>query len=94
MTTLLRVGLIGLGSLICLYFLAISRAWKRRTESVVGVPLSILMVHLIGQLVFFVSYSPNFIESVMLGVTLSLLSTISKPAPKGTPSVPFRGLAS
>ena len=72
--TLLRSGLFGLISLVSLYVLMIKRFAALRSEEDSSFVASTWIALLIGHLLFFIPYSPQYIQSIVLGIGLGILA--------------------
>lgn len=71
---LLRVGLLGFAAMLAVYYVAMRSAWKSRdpVNEHHGIA-ALLMVLVIGQLVYFISYPAHYSQLLPLGLSLALL---------------------
>jgi hypothetical protein len=75
-TTLMRVGLVGLSALLLTLFIGVRIAIRNRTviESSNGMMLgSAAALVLISQFVFFISYNPGYFQALFIGVAFSIV---------------------
>lgn len=81
-TTLLRAGLLGIFTLLSAYYIAGLRLSKAATN-----PCGehwgcrTVMLLLFGQLVFFVSYNPGFVQAIVIGLGLRMAMELGKKQP-------------
>jgi hypothetical protein len=71
--TLLRTGAIGLAALVMTYWMLLRLLRRDREYHHPDVPAAAMVALLISQLLYFVPYSPNFAQGVILGIALSLV---------------------
>lgn len=71
--TLLRTGLIGLFALVTTYVLALRWLGRAGGWAHSDVPVSAIIALLIGQLLYFIPYSPHYEQGIILGMALSLV---------------------
>jgi len=71
--TLLRTGLFGLVALLSTYFIALR--WLKREENFIHseVPASVFFALLVAQLLYYIPYSPHYVQTIILGFALSLV---------------------
>lgn len=70
--TLLRIGLIGIIALFAVYVRALVALYRSRHRSS-EFPRRGLLVLLLAQLVYFITYSPDYTQGILLGVVLALV---------------------
>ena len=70
--TLLRIGLVGLIATILVYLRALFALYRSRDIDA-QFPRRGLLVLLLGQLVYFVTYAPTYTDSILLGTALALV---------------------
>jgi hypothetical protein len=86
--TILRGGIVGLALLLGVYVTAIARLYRRGVRRAGGVTGSgYLIVALVVQLIYFITYSPHLIDSVLLGCALALAQDL---APARSSALGFR----
>lgn len=72
---LLRVGVTGLLILVFTYVSTIFKHFQiSKINQQVLLPSNMIILFLVGHLVYFVTYAPHFVQSIFLGLSLSLLN--------------------
>lgn len=78
---LLRVGLVGVLAMLAAYYMAMRANWKHRRETVSQlVDSKLLMLLIVGQLMYFISYPAHYSQLIALGLSLALLSQYRRKA--------------
>lgn len=78
---LLRVGLVGLFAMLAVYFMGLRSMWTNRAQAVARlVDARLLIALVVGQLMFFISYSAHYSQLLALGFSLVLLGQYRREA--------------
>jgi hypothetical protein len=78
---LLRVGLVGLLAMLAVYWMAFRSMWKNRSQPPMHwLDPKLLIVLVVGQLLYFISYPAHYSQLLALGLSLVLLGQYRREA--------------
>lgn len=79
--TLFSTGLLGLGATLWMYAHVLRRLYRRVTDPLQGPTASLLLLLLVVQLSYYVTYGIHYIQGLVLGVAAAYVMTLRNAAP-------------